>query len=213
MADMMTFPDTWEEFEEQYGITDREEIYTNGARLIPSFRVKQWLDHIADRKTEPQSVTYNPTSVNNIWEKPTNPYIPNEQTEPQPCEWCKFSDGENCFSQEPCKVMLYFKTEPQKMCDAYCNEDCNECAKETELWRAEQTEPQTEEWHDDCNTCRWHDGACTIPCCDYEPKTEPSGSEKPSNCEGECDTCRFMDKGESCNYEPKTEPQTDCSWK
>ena len=39
--------------------------------------------------------------------------------------------------------------------------------------RAEQTEPQTEEWHDDCNTCRWHDGACTIPCCDYEPKTEP----------------------------------------
>ena len=36
-----------------------------------------------------------------------------------------------------------------------------------------KTEPQTEEWHDDCNTCRWHDGACTIPCCDYEPKTEP----------------------------------------
>lgn len=54
MTEMMTFPDTWEEFEEQYGITDREEIYTNGARLIPSFRVKQWLDHIADRKTEPQ---------------------------------------------------------------------------------------------------------------------------------------------------------------
>ena len=36
-----------------------------------------------------------------------------------------------------------------------------------------KTEPQTEEWHDDCNTCRWHDGACTIPCCDYEPKTGP----------------------------------------
>ena len=33
--------------------------------------------------------------------------------EPKPCEWCKFYDGENCFSQEPCKVMLYFKTEPQ----------------------------------------------------------------------------------------------------
>ena len=35
------------------------------------------------------------------------------KTEPQPCEWCKFSDGDNCFSQEPCKVMLYLKTEPQ----------------------------------------------------------------------------------------------------
>ena len=32
------------------------------------------------------------------------------------------------------------KTEPQKMCDAYCNEDCIECAKETELWKAEQTD-------------------------------------------------------------------------
>lgn len=31
-------------------------------------------------------------------------------------------------------------TEPQKMCDAYCNEDCTECAKETELWKAEQTD-------------------------------------------------------------------------
>ena len=36
------------------------------------------------------------------------------------------------------------KTEPQKMCDADCNEDCTECAKETELWKAEQTEPQTD---------------------------------------------------------------------
>ena len=42
----MTFPDTWEEFEKSYGFTDNEEVYTNGARLIPSFRVKQWLDHL-----------------------------------------------------------------------------------------------------------------------------------------------------------------------
>ena len=46
MADMMQFPETWEEYEEQYGFTDKEEIYTNGSRLIQSFRVKQWLDHI-----------------------------------------------------------------------------------------------------------------------------------------------------------------------
>lgn len=43
MVDMMTFPETWEEFEQFYGITDTEEIYTNGERLIPSFRVEQWL--------------------------------------------------------------------------------------------------------------------------------------------------------------------------
>ena len=45
--DMMTFPDTWEEYEKSYGFTDSEEVYTNGARLIPSFRVKQWLDHLS----------------------------------------------------------------------------------------------------------------------------------------------------------------------
>lgn len=40
------------------------------------------------KKTKAESITYNPTSVNNIWEKPTNPYIPNEQTEPEvDCSW------------------------------------------------------------------------------------------------------------------------------
>lgn len=45
-GNVMTFPDTWEEYEEDYGFTDTEQIYTNGSRLIHSFRVKQWLDHI-----------------------------------------------------------------------------------------------------------------------------------------------------------------------
>lgn len=52
MADMMTFPDTWEEYEKVYGLTDTEQIYTNGARLIPSFRAKQWLDHIEAERSE-----------------------------------------------------------------------------------------------------------------------------------------------------------------
>ena len=45
MSDMMTFPKTWEEYEKSYGFTDTKEIYTNGIRLIPSFRVEQWLEH------------------------------------------------------------------------------------------------------------------------------------------------------------------------
>ena len=44
----MQFPNTWEEFEQAYGFEDKKEIYTNGSRLIQSFRVKQWLDHIAE---------------------------------------------------------------------------------------------------------------------------------------------------------------------
>ena len=45
MIECMQFPDTWEEFEQWYGFEDKKEIYTNGSRLIQSFRVKQWLDH------------------------------------------------------------------------------------------------------------------------------------------------------------------------
>lgn len=55
MSDMMTFPDTWEEFEKSYGFTDNEEVYTNGARLIPSFRAKQWLDHLPSVKPTHQT--------------------------------------------------------------------------------------------------------------------------------------------------------------
>ena len=81
---------------------------------------------------------------------------------------------------------------------------------------AEQTEPQTEEWHDDCNTCRWHDGACTIPCCDYEPKTEPQ-TDNGIGC-SKCESrfwCmdRDMPHAVHCNNYGKTEPSTDCSWK
>lgn len=43
--EQMEFPDTWEEFELCYGFYDTNEVYTNGSRLIPSFRVKQWLEH------------------------------------------------------------------------------------------------------------------------------------------------------------------------
>lgn len=44
-ADVMTFPDTWEEFKDEYGFVDKEEVYTNGAMLIPTFRVDQWMEH------------------------------------------------------------------------------------------------------------------------------------------------------------------------
>ena len=46
MCEQMRFPKTWEEFEDFYGFKDHRQIYTNGSRLIASFRVKQWLDHL-----------------------------------------------------------------------------------------------------------------------------------------------------------------------
>lgn len=45
MADCMAFPKTAEEFIEQYKFTDTKQEYTNGAELMPVFRVKQMLEH------------------------------------------------------------------------------------------------------------------------------------------------------------------------
>lgn len=45
MADMMTFPDTVEEFMEEYKLVDTEQVYTNGTELVPIFRMEQWFEH------------------------------------------------------------------------------------------------------------------------------------------------------------------------
>ena len=43
MGEVMTFPKTVDEFMEEYKIIDSEEVYTNGAELVPILRMKQWL--------------------------------------------------------------------------------------------------------------------------------------------------------------------------
>ena len=47
MADMMNFPKRWEDFLHDYEFEDARKVYTNGSRLIPSFRVKQMMEHYA----------------------------------------------------------------------------------------------------------------------------------------------------------------------
>ena len=47
MADIMNFPKRWEDFLHDYEFEDARRIYTNGSRLIPSFRVKQMMEHYA----------------------------------------------------------------------------------------------------------------------------------------------------------------------
>lgn len=46
-AEMMNFPETFEKFAEMYGFCDTEQVYTNGSKLIPVFRVDQWLEHVS----------------------------------------------------------------------------------------------------------------------------------------------------------------------
>lgn len=44
MGEIMQFPETVEEFMQQYKITDTKQIYTNGTELVPIFRMKQWFE-------------------------------------------------------------------------------------------------------------------------------------------------------------------------
>lgn len=45
MADCMTFPNTVEEFMEQYKVIDTEQVYTNGTEFVPIYRMRQWFQH------------------------------------------------------------------------------------------------------------------------------------------------------------------------
>lgn len=45
MADMMYFPKSFMEFIKGYSFKDSDEVYTNGAELIPVFRVEQAVEH------------------------------------------------------------------------------------------------------------------------------------------------------------------------
>ncbi|MBO7677530.1 MAG: hypothetical protein J6S49_08455 [Erysipelotrichaceae bacterium] len=43
---VMEFPDTVDEFMEQYKMTDTECVYSNGVEYVPIFRMEQWFKHL-----------------------------------------------------------------------------------------------------------------------------------------------------------------------
>lgn len=49
MGDKMTFPETIEDFIKDYSFKDKEEVYTNGADLIPVFRVEQAIEYYSKK--------------------------------------------------------------------------------------------------------------------------------------------------------------------
>ena len=53
MSDCMTFPDTVEEFMEQYKVVDTDGVYmSKGSELVPIFRMKQWFEHLPSAQSE-----------------------------------------------------------------------------------------------------------------------------------------------------------------
>ncbi len=57
MSEMMTFPDTVEEFMENYKVVDSEQVYSNGIEFVPIFRMKQWFDHLPPAQPQVKDVS------------------------------------------------------------------------------------------------------------------------------------------------------------
>ncbi|MBQ1572759.1 MAG: hypothetical protein IIZ78_16635 [Clostridiales bacterium] len=52
MADVMTFPESVDEFMEQYKVVDEDHVYSNGIAYVPIFRMKQWFEHLKAEEEE-----------------------------------------------------------------------------------------------------------------------------------------------------------------
>lgn len=51
--EVMSFPNTFDEFVKEYGFYDRTEtLCSSNTMLIPVFRVKQWMEHENEKEGE-----------------------------------------------------------------------------------------------------------------------------------------------------------------
>lgn len=67
MSDCMTFPNTVEEFMEQYKVVDTDCVYSNGIEFVPIFRMKQWFEHLQDaQEVQPDRMKLVQQAVNTI---------------------------------------------------------------------------------------------------------------------------------------------------
>ena len=118
MGDCMIFPETFDEFAEQYKIVDSKEIYTNGTELIPIFRVRQWLmrDYPVKNKADVIEIDKVAEILADVTGASPCDFIGNEWLV-SCCEYvghcCQKSDGE-CWMQ----YLKYFGNEKEQ-----CNEN------------------------------------------------------------------------------------------
>ena len=105
MADMMNFPKRWEDFLHDYEFEDARRIYTNGSRLIPSFRVKQMMEHYAcveKRIIDNDVAEQCPECGNEVWLKwdverdGYTIYCPYCGYRMKLCSMCDVRDGGKC---------------------------------------------------------------------------------------------------------------------
>lgn len=87
MPDCMTFPESWHDFLNDYSFDDSKEIYTNGTRLIPVFRVEQLIEHLL-KSQEPKYPIRKQSKHGWFFYCPKCEIILNDMARPKYCSEC-----------------------------------------------------------------------------------------------------------------------------
>lgn len=66
MSEQMDFPNTFEEFVNEYSFKDSDEIYTNGSELIQTFRVMQGYEHFVKQTMADLLEPYDAESIEDL---------------------------------------------------------------------------------------------------------------------------------------------------
>ena len=92
MADCMEFPNDWAKFLEDYSFRDYNEFYTDGARLIPTFRVEQMMHHYLRKAAEDAVHVVRRKDCKHYWKNVNTPGFDSKCTTVGDNDFC--SDGE-----------------------------------------------------------------------------------------------------------------------
>lgn len=90
MSEIMTFPETVDEFMEKYKIVDTEKVYTNGIELVPIFRMKQWFEHLPAAPREREFLVAYKRMCASFPETDCSKcpiYTPYKDCTDNPCDW------------------------------------------------------------------------------------------------------------------------------
>lgn len=136
MSDCMHFPDTVEEFMEQYKMTDTEQVYSNGTEYVPIFRMKQWFEHekaqLSQQGTTSDMISREavidllkqmrkdgdmvPWEGKNVFARIRK--LPSAQPEPQEGEWVPVTHGRGGYECNRCHE--YAPTYHKEFLPNYC---------------------------------------------------------------------------------------------
>lgn len=116
---LMDFPDTFDELVKQNAFKDTNEVYTNGADLIPVFRVRQWIEHTMLQQQDQLGMMTDSLKVE-------------EGKSCRRCFWDKYRDAQHPTGN-PCDSCIDFSNfSPETEHEEQMKAECVSCSSKTD---------------------------------------------------------------------------------